>query len=266
LGVAASVDPNAISALYAEPPDGFIAARNELSARLKADGDAEGAKEVAALRKPSVAAWAVNTIARDRALDMDALIRLGKSLFEAQQHVSAEGGVDRLRDVGAERRRLVDRLVREAANALEGAGMSAARATLDKVANTLMAIATDEDASDRVSRGVLDKELPAPAGFGDEALDASLLASVTQLPTTSRASREGGPGLTPAQQRKEREAARRAERLETEAQELEAEAARLEREAKELEVKASSAARAASTARRRADTARRRAGDASSHR
>jgi hypothetical protein len=258
LGVAASVDPKAVSELYAEPPDGFIAARNELAARLKNDGDSEGAKLVAALRKPSVAAWAVNQIARGRALDIDTLIRLGKSLSEAQRDVGAEGGVDRLRDIGAERRKLVDRLVREAGKALQGAGMSAARATLDKVANTLTAIATDDDAAERVSRGVLDKELPAPAGFGDETLDASVLASVTRLPGRTKASGKE-PGPNPAQARKEREAARRRERLEAEAKELEREATRLEREAL-------SATKAAAAARQRAGNARRRADDASSGR
>jgi hypothetical protein len=253
LGVAESLDPKLVEELFAETPDRFIAARTDLSARLKGDGDAQGAKDVAALRKPSVAAWAVNRVARDRSSDVETLIRLGANLAEAQQKVASEGGVDRLRDVGTERRRLVDRLVREAANALESEGMSAARATLDKVANTLMAIATDDDASVRVRRGVLDKELPAPAGFGDDALDASLLASVTQFPSRSKMSE--GSGLTPAQERKEREAARRRERLEAEAQELEREASRLEREA-------SSATKAAAAARRRADTARGRADDA----
>jgi hypothetical protein len=254
LGVADPLDPELVEELYAEPPDRFITARGDLSTRLKSDGDVRAAKVVTALRKPSVAAWAVNRIARDRSSDVESLIRLGVNLAEAQRTVASEGGVDRLRDVGAERRRLVERLVREAATTLESAGMSAARATLDKVANTLMAIATDDDAAERVRRGVLDKELPAPSGFGDDALDASLLASVTQLPSRST-STKAGSGLSPAQERKEREAARRRERLEAEAQELEREAARLEREA-------SSATKAADAARRRADTARRRADDA----
>jgi hypothetical protein len=266
LGVAESVDPATVEALYAELPERFIDARNDLSTSLKSGGDPKGAKEVSELRKPSVAAWAVNRIARDRAPDVDALIRLGRDLSDAQRDVGAEGGMDRLREAGAERRRLVDRLVRDAANALQDAGMSAARATLDRVANTLMAIATDEEAAEHVRRGVLDKELPAPSGFGDDALDASLLASVTQLPRAPSGSGKAGTGRTPAQERKEREAARRAERLEAEAQALEREAAGLEREAKELEAGYASANRAAAAARRRADVARRRADDASPRR
>jgi hypothetical protein len=265
LGVVETVDPRAVEELYEELPERFVAARNDLSARLKSAGDTQGAKEVAALRRPSVAAWAVNRIARDRPQDIEALIGLGKSLSVAQREVAKEGGVDRLRDAGTKRRRLVDRLVREAAGALEGAGMAAARATLDKVADTLMAMATDDESSERVRRGVLDKELPAPAGFGEDTLDASLLASVTELPRAPKVPGERSQ-LTPAQQRKVRDAARRAERLDAEAQDLEGEAARLEREAKGLEAKAASGARAAAAARRRADTARRRADDAISRR
>ena len=262
MGVAETVDPTTVEALYAELPDRFIGARNDLSTSLKSGGDLKGAKEVAALRKPSVAAWAVNRIARDRGPDVDALIRLGRTLSDAQRDVGAVGGMDRLREAGAERRRLVDRLVRDAGDALKDAGMSAARATLDKVANTLMAIATDEEAAERVRRGVLDKELAAPAGFGDDALDSSLLASVTQLPRVPAGSGKDHTGLTPAQERKERDAARRAERLEAEAQERAREATRLEREAKEFEVRYASVTRAAAAARRRADVARRRADDA----
>lgn len=258
-----ALDPKVVEAIYAETPDRFVATRNEHAARLKEAGDAPGSKAVAALRKPTVAAWAVDRLARDRAGDIEALIEAGKSLASAQRKVASGGGVDRLHQAGSERRRLVDRLVGAAAGMLKKEGMSAARATLDKVSNTLMAIATDEDAADRVRRGVLDKELPAPAGFGDDQLDTALLASVTELPSASRTtggSREGA--VSSRQQRKGREAKERADRLAAEALELEKEAGRLERERKKAETAAAAAAKAAATARHRADTARRRADDA----
>jgi hypothetical protein len=257
------LDPGAVEGLYAEPPEHFVAARKELAARLKEGGDAGASKEAAALRKPTVAAWVVNRLARDRAGDIETLIEAGKNLASAQRTMAAGGGADRLHEAAGERRRLVDALVRAAASALEDAGMSAARATLDKVSNTLMALATDEDATDRVRRGVLDKELSAPAGFGDDQLDGALLASVTELPRApgaGRGSRKAGP--TASQRRKEREADVRAARLAGEARELEKEADRLERESKKAEAEAAAAAKAAATARRRADTARRRADDA----
>ena len=53
-----------IDQLFALPLDEFTAARNELARRLKQDGDAEAAEGVRGLAKPTVAAWAVNQLAR----------------------------------------------------------------------------------------------------------------------------------------------------------------------------------------------------------
>ena len=257
------LDPKAVEALYELTPDRFVAARNELAASLRTADDDAAAKQVAALRKPTVAAWAVDRIARDRTRELQALIGVGNDLAAAQREMAAGGSADHVREAADERRRLVDQLVRACAEALEGAGLSVSRAILDKVTDTLMAIATDREAAETVRRGVLDKELPAPAGFGDERLDAALLASVTQLPRPSRADADSpGAELNRQQQRRETERGSRAGRLAVEALKLEEDAHRLEREAKEAEAKAVSAARAATAARRRADEARRRADQA----
>jgi hypothetical protein len=242
-------DPEGIEALYAETPDRFVAARNELAARLGSAGDLPAAKQVMGLRKPTVAAWAVDGLARDRPHELEALLAAGKDLASAQRQVAAGGGVERLRETADERHRLVDQLVRGAGIALQRAGMPATRATLDKVSDTLMAIATDQEAAERVRRGVLDKELPAPAGFGDERLDTALLASVSEMPKRSKA--DGGSRRSA-----------RADRLVAEALKLEQDANRLEREAKDAEMKAVSAARSAVAARRRAEAARRRVDEA----
>ncbi len=246
------VEHDAIVALYATVPEDFIAERNELAARLKDGGDPEGARLVKALRRPTVAAWAVDALAREHARDLEALIRAGEDLASAQRQAAAGEGAERLREATEARRALTDGLVRAAAEALDGAAMPAPRATLDKVANTLMAIAFDSAAAERMRAGELDKELPAPAGFGDERLDAALLASVTELPRADAS-------VTPQQQRKERERERRIAKLSSEADALEGEATRLERTAKDAEAKAGSARKAAATARRRADAARRKA-------
>ena len=62
-------DPSALAAalrsLYAVPPEEFMAERKRLVAEAKADGDPAVAKEIGTLRKPSLAAWAVNLLARE---------------------------------------------------------------------------------------------------------------------------------------------------------------------------------------------------------
>ncbi len=249
-----------VAALYAEAPDRFVAVRDELASRLKASGDADAAKRVKALRRPTTAAWAVDRVARERSRELEALFRAGKELGAAQRAAAAGGGAESLREATEERRRLVGLLVGVAKDELEQAGMAAPRATLDKVENTFMAIASDEVATERIRRGTLDKELAAPAGFGDDRLDAALLASVSELPTSPvspPATRE--TKATPSQERRQRERARRAATLAADAQSLEDEADRLERAAKEAASRAAAAGKAATAARRKAAAARRRA-------
>jgi hypothetical protein len=247
--VASGLKPGDAEALYAGPLEAFMAARTELVKRLKDAGDADAAKEAAALRKPTVAAWAVDQLARTKPKDLDALFRAGGRLKDAQQRAVAGGEAKPLQEAGRERRRIVERLAASAGGILEEAGMSSARSTIDKVADTLMAMATDEEAAERVRRGILERELPAPAGFGEGhdglGLEAALAASVPP--------RKGKPTS------KQRAARQRAQRLEAEADEAAAEASRLEREALEAERSAAGAAREAKRARKTAAEARRRA-------
>jgi hypothetical protein len=260
-GVAELLSPGDVEALYAEPLGRFIEARTELVARLKATGNADAAKAASALRKPTVAAWAIDRLARDRPRDIEALLAAGEELRSAQRRAAAGGGVERLQEAGRERRRLVERLVDAASDLLEEAGMSSARSSLDKVSDTLTAIATDEEAAERVRRGILDKELSSPAGFGDEQLDSMLLASVTQLPRKGARDRERDEP-TSAEERKRAAARERADRLASVAKEAEAEAGRLDRAARRAEAEAAAARRAADAGRRRAEQARSRANDA----
>lgn len=245
----------AIRELYAGSPDDFVAARNGLATELKEDGDAAAANQVKALRRPTVAAWAVDRLSLTHRDDLQELVRAGETLGTAQREASAGGGLDRLREATEERRGLIDRLVRAAADALERAELAAPRATLDRVADTLTAMASDPGLAERVLNGVLEKEAPAPAGFGDQRLDAALLASVSELP---RPVANGGT-VTREQQRKDRERLRKIARLEAEAAGLEAEAERLMQVAKGAEAKAVTAQKSAAAAKRKADAARRRA-------
>ena len=53
-----------VDELYGLPLDRFTPERNALARELRNLGERERGAEVAALRKPSVAAWAVNQLAR----------------------------------------------------------------------------------------------------------------------------------------------------------------------------------------------------------
>jgi len=274
------VDEKRIDELYAAPIEDFIPARTRLAKELKDGGDSEGAALVRSLRKPSVAAWTVNQLARRNRREIDALVRAGEELRSAQRKALAGGGGKALQEAGARRREAVDRLVKEAAEVLGSGGHAATRARLDEVANTLLAVATDDAAAKTVREGRLEKEFLPPSGFGEE----GDLAAVISLPDrrakeSSRRGREKETapnrkqeapaieeGPSPAARGRAEAKAKRAQTLKSEAERAEAEAARLAREADRadsealrLHDEAERAEKAAAHARREADRAATRA-------
>ena len=74
-----------IDDLYALPLERFTPERDALVKELSGDGDRDGAARVKALRKPVVAAWAVNALAREDADAVKALIELGEELRSAHR-------------------------------------------------------------------------------------------------------------------------------------------------------------------------------------
>jgi hypothetical protein len=144
--------------LFGLPPDEFTAARDARSKRLKAEGDKAGAAEVKALRRPTVAAWAVNQVARDQPSLVEAVVEAGRALVAAQEHLLGGGGRDELRSATAARREAV-------AAATKAAVALAGDTHRDAIHATFDAAATDEDAGALVTAGRLTKELDPPSSF-----------------------------------------------------------------------------------------------------
>jgi hypothetical protein len=181
--------------LYGLPRDRFIAERTSWGKALRADGRREEAARVAALRKPSVAAAAVNQLVRSEPERLAVLMEAGDALREAQDRMlSGDGTANELREAVERERAAVGALLSVAAQQ----GMS--NAVSDRVAGTLHAAALDTDAREQVHGGRLVEELQH-VGFGGKALAA--------LPAPRPSERER------AEQRRlaeERERARHAER------------------------------------------------------
>lgn len=147
--------------LYAVPPAGFVAARTARARQLRADGDRELATRVAALRKPSLAAWAVNLLVRHRPAEVEGLLALGAQLLEAQ--TSLAGG--ELRELDRRRHALMA-AVRAQAHALAvEAGQPLADAVDVPLDSTLRAAMTDAAAAAAVRSGLLVQDLNS-TGFG----------------------------------------------------------------------------------------------------
>ena len=148
------MDP--VDDLYALPPAEFTAARDALAKRLKAEGDKEAAAEVKKLRRPTVGAWAVNTVARQQPELVEAVYEAGAALGEAQRANIKGKARDALRAATAARREAVTAAVR-AAVALAGEPQR------DAITATFEAAAAGDES---VREGRLSKELDAPSGFG----------------------------------------------------------------------------------------------------
>jgi len=159
--VAASARPP--EDLYGLPLDEFTPARDALAKELKADGRKEEAAAVKALRKPTVAAWALNRAARQHPDAVAALRAAGADLRRAQTE-ALSGDAGRLRAAGRALSDEVDRVAGLAADALRAAGRPASAAQQEKIVATLRTAAVDDDAGDVLTRGVLVDDLD-PTGF-----------------------------------------------------------------------------------------------------
>lgn len=236
--------------LYGLPADRFVAERDALTKSLRKAGRRDEAAAVAALRKPSVAAWAVNQLVRTQDAAWHALLRAGDELREAQDALLTGRGDGAALRAAAHRERTAIETLMDAARGLSSSGDDAlSLALLERVAETLHAAALDESAREQVRDGRLERELRhAGLGFGDALVPAAAPRDASAKGSRRPSDVEGdAPTLTPAQQRSAR---------------VHEEARRAESERREL-VAARTAARAAeAAARRRAESASRGAAEA----
>jgi hypothetical protein len=151
--------------LFGLPPEEFVAARDELARRLKREGDAEAARRVKALRRPSLSAWAVNQLACRQGAGLGPLLAAGERLRAAHQAALAGEGADELRAAAKAEREAVAGLVEDVLELLREAGHAATDAVRDRVAATLHAAAVSQEAADLVRDGRLTTDLD-PSGFG----------------------------------------------------------------------------------------------------
>jgi hypothetical protein len=154
-----------IDRLYALPLEEFTRERDELARRLRKEGARDAAAAVKALKKPSVAAWAVNQVRRDRPDDVRRLLEVTDELHRVYKGLSAAGARERLGEAADMQRDLVRALVRCAEQLLEAGGHSASEQTLGKIADTFRAAALDSELREQVSAGRVVKEQRA-AGLG----------------------------------------------------------------------------------------------------
>jgi hypothetical protein len=269
----AALDEIAIE-LYALSPERFTAARNARAAT----SDRELGARVKALRKPTVAAWAVDRLAREGQL-AEAL-ELAAALRDAQDDLDAA----ELSRLGRQRRALVAALATQAVELAKDAGVAVSGAARDDVEKTINAAVLDAAAAAAVMTGRLVKPLEAGAFEPDDLADAiggSVPGIATPAPRddlaerrarkaaektareAERAANEAERELGKIQTRRERvqeradhvaermeDLRRDLERLESESQTLAGELTEIEREHADAASRARKAAEDAERARR----------------
>jgi hypothetical protein len=146
--------------LYGLPLDRFVAERTALAKELRKSGDREQAEAIASLRKPSLAAWAVNQLVRTQRRDITELFKAGDAARRAQAALlSGRGKGPALRQALDRERAAVEKLTRAARGLLSSEGHELSPAMVERVSDTLHAAALEEEAGAQVKDGCLDREL-----------------------------------------------------------------------------------------------------------
>ncbi len=151
--------------LYGLPLEEFTRERDAAARELRKAKDRDTAAVVAKLPKPSQAAWAANTLAREQRALVDDLLAAGERLRDAQDAAMAGRGAAQLRKAGAAERAAVDALV-EAAGDLEPGGRRPTAATLERLRTTLHAAAADEDVREALDAGRLVEDVTGGGAWG----------------------------------------------------------------------------------------------------
>jgi hypothetical protein len=230
-----------IDRLYTLPLDEFVDARNELAKQVRGDGERAVSARIKELRKPTLSAWTVNRLVRERELDVQRLLKAGEQLTEAQLGAVAGGDPDRFAAARQDEQEALALLTRAARELLtkEGRGTSA----VDRVAQTLRAAAATEEGRKLLKSGRLTDDLD-PVGFDAftgriaPAEGRSARARKSDSAAAKRREAETVRRRIKELEQEERRlsrlataAAKRAEKAERQAERLRAEADRAEQEA-----------------------------------
>jgi hypothetical protein len=233
--------------LFALPLDDFTAARNALARRLKQEGDADAAEQVRGLAKPSVAAWAVNQLARREPEAVRSLLNVAARLRSAQERsLQGERAADELRAAQSEEREVIRGLAQRAGELLRESDRPASGTTLEKVSSLLRAAAVSEPGRTALREGRLTGDVEV-TGF-----DAFAGLEVPK----GRRRQAARPGDDLAERRRQkREAEQRRKRLQKQVRELTARAEAAESEAEKARKAADEAEAEAAERRHQADAA-----------
>lgn len=232
-----------VDELFTLPPDEFTQARDRLVKELRATGDADRAAQVKALRRPTLAAWALNQLARDDPEGLQRLRDAGDALAREQRRALAGLDSSGLRPAQETRRQVTEGLLQQALSVLRDAGV-APDPHADALRGALDAAALDVESSRALLHGRLSRPPDPPSGFGS-------LSALSAVPSNDPPAR----AASAAQEQRIDEARRRLEAAQAEARAQRAEADAAAEQAQRKADDVQNLERELAHARRRAETA-----------
>ncbi|WP_423834835.1 hypothetical protein [Streptomyces manipurensis] len=160
------VDVDAVTTeLYGLLPEEFTAARDARAAAARRDGDRAAAEALAALRRPTLAVWAANLLARAEEDQARRLLELGQGLRDAHRNLAGE----ELRTLSHQQHVVVAAMACEACRLAGEAGKPVSGSVRHAVEQILRAVLTDPATAEAWARGVLAEAPPPVVGFAETA-------------------------------------------------------------------------------------------------
>lgn len=176
--------------LYTTPPSDFVTRRETAAAAARTAGQVDDARRIHAARRPTLSAWAANLLLRSQPEESRQFLELGQALRAAYQAMDAGG----LKDLSAQRRRVVSALSQQAAELAGEAGYRLSQSVRQDLEETLRAVLADPDAADQWAGGRLVNALTPPSDFRPGTAPPTgrtRTRSRPAPPTEARASKDG---------------------------------------------------------------------------
>jgi hypothetical protein len=228
-----------IDRLYGLPLNEFTEARNALARRFRDSGERAIAERIKELCKPTLPAWVINQLGRQRELDVQRLLKAGERLASAQGDAIRSQSQDAFLDARREEQHALERLAERANDILAKAGRG--NAPIDRVLATLRAASLTAAGRALLKGGRLTEELEPP---GFEALEGLGIPRDQRRrpPTvpnkTPSAARQAQRETTRTETRRKRklaaDARRRVQHLRRQLRQLEARSAMAERQTRQI--------------------------------
>jgi hypothetical protein len=225
---------DALDDLYGAPLEDFVAERKRLAKKLAG----EEANAVAKARKPNVAAWVLNQLARRERRDVDLLLDAGHRLRQAQAGVLRGSEKGAFEDARRKESDALKRLTKAAERLLRDTRGTVGAGVLSQINEGLRAAAITEEGRELLARGRF-VEPPQSTGFDAFAgIDVPTTAPKTKRRAAPKKRntqelREAAAALRELEQR-HRAAERAAGKARAEADKLADEVAAAERRLREL--------------------------------